>query len=540
MIKRFTLTIVLLFATMQTWAQDFVDFCWQYEIISNANLTVRIVGRTCNWQYDEITIPSSVTHNGITFTVTEIGDYACFERYSDGSHYLYLNRLYHATTINIPNTIVSIGDSAFASGQNGMSLLTINIPSSVSFIGAHAFDGCSNLTSINFNSPTPPSFDTGVFNGVPLYAFVHVPCGATINYANNPQLNQFSHFVEEGMYGTVNLQQTTGGTITMTQEPTCSTPAIIEAIPATTYSFPAYNFVSWSDGDTNNPRTLYVTSDTVISAIFTPRQFYHIAEVFDSTQGYAVGDTAYYGDMASFTAIPYHGYQFSVWKAFNSSTNQWFSFSNENPYNRVMDYSLRLRAEFTTAQYSVTVHSDGGGNVWVNGYQGDNTGSANYMSYINIHAAPHDGNRFVMWSDSNQFASRSLLMEGDTMLTAIFAPIASLRDTIYDTIYVHDTTVVLHTDTLWLHDTVIIHDTIYMNQEGIDGVESIDAKVYSSQGNIVVEDANSNTVTLYDATGRILATKQNHGTPLRFDIPASGTYLIKIGNYPIRKVVVIR
>ena len=108
MIKRFTLTIVLLFATMQTWAQDFVDFCWQYEIISNANLTVRIVGRTCNWQYDEITIPSSVTHNGITFTVTEIGDYACFERYSDGSHYLYLNRLYHATTINIPNTIVTM------------------------------------------------------------------------------------------------------------------------------------------------------------------------------------------------------------------------------------------------------------------------------------------------------------------------------------------------------------------------------------------------------------------------------------------------
>ena len=361
-----------------------------------------------------------------------------------------------------------------------------------------------------------------------------------MNYANLIQLNQFTHFVEEGMYGTVILQQTSGGTITLTQEPTCSNPAIIEATPATSYSFPAYDFVSWNDGDTNNPRTLYVTSDTVISAIFTPRQFYNIAEVFDSTQGYAVGDTAYYGDMASFTAIPYHGYQFSVWKAFNSSTNQWFSFSNENPYNRVMDYSLRLRAEFTTAHYSVTVHSDGGGNVWVNGYQGDNTGSANYMSYINIHAAPHDGNRFVMWSDSNQFASRSLLMEGDTMLTAIFAPIASLRDTIYDTVYVHDTTVVYQTDTLWLHDTVTIHDTIYITQEGTDGVDALDAKIYSNGGQIVVDGAKKNSVTLFDISGRIIATRQEQDEPMRFDVPATGTYLVKIGRHAARKIVVVR
>lgn len=528
-------------------AYDFSDDHWKYEIISNADLTVRIVGIT-NIYSSNVTIPSTVVYNGITFTVTEIGNKATLHMaytYTGGigiTDSFYVSDISHVVTLTIPNTITYIGDSAFARGDSPMSMQSVNIAGSVTSISAHAFDGCNNLSNITFNSTTPPSFGTGVFNGVPLYAFIHIPCGTTMDYANLIQLNQFSHFVEEGTYGTITVQPNnpTYGSTTVTQEPTCSTPAIIEASPATTYSFPAYDFVSWSDGDTNNPRTLYVTSDTAISAIFTPRQFYNIAEVFDSTQGYAVGDTAYYGDMASFTAIPYHGYQFSMWKAFNSSTNQWFSFSNENPYNRVMDYSLRLRAEFTTTQYSVTVHSDGGGNVWVNGYQGNNTGSANYMSYINIHATPHDGNRFVMWSDSNQFASRSLLMEGDTMLTAIFAPIASLRDTIYDTIYVHDTTVVLHTDTLWLHDTVIIHDTIYMNQEGIDGVESVNAKVYSSQGKIVVEDANSNTVTLYDATGRILATKQNHGTPLRFDIPASGTYLIKIGNYPIQKVVVIK
>lgn len=325
----------------------------------------------------------------------------------------------------------------------------------------------------------------------------------------------------------------------MTQEPTCTTPAIITASPATTYSFPAYDFVSWSDGDTNNPRTLYVTSDTVVSAIFTPRQFYNIAEVFDSTQGYAVGDTAYYGDMSSFTAYPYHGYTFSEWKAYNSSTHQWFSISNENPYYRVMDYSLRLRAVFTTAQFTVTVQSNGGGTVSV-GSSGTNTGSFDYLSSAYIYATPSTGYRFVMWSDSNEFASRYITVRGDTTLTAIFASIESLRDTIYDTVYVHDTTVVNHTDTLWLHDTVIIHDTVYITQEGIDGVEALTAKVYSSQGQIVVEGANGNTVALFDINGRMIATKQDFGTAVRFDAPASGTYMIKIGDHAARKVVVIR
>lgn len=49
-----------------------------------------------------------------------------------------------------------------------------------------------------------------------------------------------------------------------------------------------------------------------------------------------------------------------------------------------------------------------------------------------------------------------------------------------------------------------------------------------------------NIVMLYDVTGRVLATKQNYGTAIRFDVPASGTYMIKIGNHAARKVVVMR
>ena len=103
-----------------------------------------------------------------------------------------------------------------------------------------------------------------------------------------------------------------------------------------------------------------------------------------------------------------------------------------------------------------------------------------------------------------------------------------------------DTLWLTQTDTLWLHDTIIIHDTIYITQEGIDGVDALNAKVYSSQGQIVVEGADGNTVWLYDINGRVLATKQDDYTPLRFDAPVSGTYIIKIGLFPARKVVAIR
>lgn len=506
--KVFILTLIFMSIGQSISAQTFTEDNWRYSVISAVDLTVKVIGRTDgNAWPNTMTIPSEVVHNGITFTVTTIGGKATHYYYS--YYRIDWHAGYNMSTLIIPSTITTIEDSAFWQ--------------------------CNNLANITFESPTPPVMGTDVFSGVPLYAFIHIPCGATMNYANLIQLNQFAHFVEEGMYGTVILQQTSGGTITVTQEPTCSNPAIIEATPATSYSFPAYDFVSWSDGDTNNPRTLYVTSDTLISAIFTPRQFCNIAEVFDSTQGYAVGDTAYFGDTAIFTAYPYHGYVFSLWKAYNSSTHQWFTFSNENPYYRVMDYSLRLRAEFTPAQYTVTVQSNGGGTVYV-GSSGNNTGSFNYLSLAYVYATPSTGYRFVMWSDSSEFASRYITVRGDTTLSAVFASIESLRDTIY----VHDTTVVYHTDTLWLHDTIIIHDTVYITQEGIDGVNVLNAKVYSSQGQIVVECADGNTVMLYDVNGRVLATKQDDYTTMRFDAPVSGTYMIKIGNYPARKVVVIR
>ena len=120
----------------------------------------------------------------------------------------------------------------------------------------------------------------------------------------------------------------------------------------------------------------------------------------------------------------------------------------------------------------------------------------------------------------------------------------------YDTIIItntyHDTVIVNNYvyDTIYFNryifDTIYIHDTVFVDPMGIENIETINAKIYQRNGQVVVEGAEDNTVTMYDVNGRVLATKQDNDMLLRFDAPVSGTYLIKIGNYPARRVVVIR
>lgn len=122
----------------------------------------------------------------------------------------------------------------------------------------------------------------------------------------------------------------------------------------------------------------------------------------------------------------------------------------------------------------------------------------------------------------------------DTIINTVF-------DTITNTVY--DTIVVLTTDTLWLRDTVFVHDTIYIYDTiyvGMGEVDAINAKIYTSQWQIVVDGVEGNKVWLFDVNGRVLATKQDEYSSMHFDVPASGIYLVKIGIHPARKVVMIR
>lgn len=68
----------------------------------------------------------------------------------------------------------------------------------------------------------------------------------------------------------------------------------------------------------------------------------------------------------------------------------------------------------------------------------------------------------------------------------------------------------------------------------VDDLQDVHVRVLD--GCIEVEGVNNTEIDLFDMTGRLVgSTKDN-----RINVPTNGTYMLKIGNHPARKVVVIR
>ncbi len=119
----------------------------------------------------DIIIPSSVTYNSKTYSVTSIGNQAFLSCRSltsvtipnsvtsiGGGAFYECRSL---TSIEIPNSVTSIGDMAFYLCTG---LTSIEIPNSVTSIGVNAFTECSGLTSIEIpNSVT--NIGSGAFSG---------------------------------------------------------------------------------------------------------------------------------------------------------------------------------------------------------------------------------------------------------------------------------------------------------------------------------------------------------------------------------------
>lgn len=106
-----------------------------------------------------IVIPSTVEHNGRTYTVTRIGERA-FEQCTELKSVVIPNTViwiednafygcYELSHIDIPETVTGIGNMAFYSCS---SLPSLTVHRNVSHIGAGAFGTCSGLASITVDS----------------------------------------------------------------------------------------------------------------------------------------------------------------------------------------------------------------------------------------------------------------------------------------------------------------------------------------------------------------------------------------------------
>ncbi len=166
-------------------------------------------------------------------------------------------------SVTLGNSVATIDDYAF-SGCIMLTELTIN---SAPNIGDYAFRICDSITEINAMSITPPTINSLSFPST-LYdaATVWTPCPSASIYRSNSQWRRFTHIQNEQttIYNiAVQTADANMGDVSGDGGFTCDTEVTLTATPND-----GYRFLSWNDGNEDNPRTITVAGDSSFVASF--------------------------------------------------------------------------------------------------------------------------------------------------------------------------------------------------------------------------------------------------------------------------------
>ena len=252
--------------------------------------------------------------------------------------------------------------------------------------------------------------------------------------------------------------------------------------PITATSNYGYHFTAWSDGDTNNPRTITLTQDTAFTALFAKNQYTLTLQSNDVAHGSVIGGGMFdYLDTVAIEATAVEHYHFVLWNDGNT----------DNPRQYVLIGNDTLIAFFAIDTHHVSVESY---NIAFGSVTGG--GDYEYGTPATVTATAYSGYQFISWSNGDTHNPYTFAVLQDTTLVAIFEA----------------------------------------ETQGIDDVVANAVNVYTLGGQIVVETNLKDEISIYDIVGR----KVDGGRKTRFDVPASGVYLVKIGTMPTQKVVVVK
>ena len=176
------------------------------------------------------------------------------------------------TSVSIPNSVTIIGDLAFA---DCISLTSVTIPNNVTTIGYSAFEDCSSLTSIKCWACNPPSIDYCSFDDTPDTLSLTVPCGCLGSYMWGDWVELlYEERISEGLSLelSVSANDEAYGRVEV-EDHSC------ELKTLTAIANDGYVFNRWSDGNTENPRTVTITGDTAFVAIFNAEGSVSLQEV---------------------------------------------------------------------------------------------------------------------------------------------------------------------------------------------------------------------------------------------------------------------
>ena len=134
----FFFVIAMLFLTFAAKAQYFEAGGIAYNVLSTTEHTIEVVPlSSCALYRGNITIPATVTHNGITYDVIALGEEAFYRAM--------------LTSISIPSSVTQIKNGCFLAARG---LSSITIPASVMNIEPLAF-AATNLNAINVDEDNP-------------------------------------------------------------------------------------------------------------------------------------------------------------------------------------------------------------------------------------------------------------------------------------------------------------------------------------------------------------------------------------------------
>jgi len=249
-----------------------------------------------------------------------------------------------------------------------------------------------------------------------------------------------------------------------------------------------YSFLRWNDGDTNNPRRIFLSQDTTFTATFTDLPIYRVKAKAEPVQhGIVRGGGIYYeGETVVLTAVPAYPYRFSHWQDGDTINPRTFNCTGDTNYTAYF-------VEKDTFSLSAVPNFADRGTVSGSGTYHDGDTAV-------LTATAEEGYRFSYWTDNNFSNPRRVVVTQDTAFTAQFSQWR-----------------------IGIDEAETANTWFSLTPNPAHGSVTVEMKDPQFMGQ-------GTTLTLTDMSGRILLTQEVHRRQTSLDLRqyAAGTYYVTL------------